>query len=59
MDCPICKNESQLLMNIEGYLSGTFYDVFTCDVCKCHHMDLTQIDKKIYNEIYKNPQEVP
>lgn len=58
MKCPICGSKSRLIHNIEGYVQWTFYDIYACDTCDCHHMDMEKVDFSIYDKIYKNPSSV-
>jgi len=58
MRCPICGSKSNFVRNIEGYIQWTFYDIYACNVCDCHHMDIDKVDFSIYDKIYKNPNSV-
>lgn len=55
--CVICGNEkSDYLDTILWYDNRSYFDVYWCNICFCHHMDMKQIDKSIYDKIYKNPE---
>lgn len=58
MHCPICGSKSEFIQNVEGYVQWTFYDIYVCNFCDCHHMDMHKVDFSIYDKIYKNPDSV-
>ena len=52
MICPICKKKSYFLQNIEWYIKWNFYDIYKCKECLCHHINMEDISKESYEEIY-------
>lgn len=59
ISCIVCGNEnSQFLDNILWYDNESRFDVYKCNECKCHHMNIKEIDKSIYDKIYADPKKV-
>lgn len=58
MKCPICKDNSGKIWNIEWYIPKSFYNIYHCKNCDCNHMDMARLNKNIYNEIYSNPEKI-
>ena len=56
MKCVVCKSQDcKLIMkNHNGYVKGTFYDIFKCNECDTHFIDITKLNKKVYEDIYSS-----
>lgn len=55
MKCKICKSDSRLVFEkMNGYIEGTFFDIYECDNCDCQFVKLDEsIDlEDSYNKIY-------
>ena len=59
MKCFICNNKSDLLGNIEGYVEGTFFNIYKCLNCDFLFSDPHYSEGKIYDLIYRNAILVP
>jgi len=53
--CPICHKTTNAVVlneNFFGYLSGTFFPIFSCKDCKHQYTDLTTNVETLYEKIY-------
>lgn len=53
--CRICQSvdTNQLTDKCNGYIEGTFYNVFHCNTCSAHFTDVTQDNKNLFDEMYE------
>lgn len=54
--CIICENSQISLVkkNYPGYVDGTFFDIYTCNICNTNFVQTESIDENIYDLIYSN-----
>lgn len=56
MKCMVCDSEDVKLIfkKHQGYVKGTYYDIFKCLNCGTHFIDKFKLDKKVYDQIYSS-----
>jgi len=58
--CSLCKSQARLVFTqCEGYIKGSFFDIFSCDSCNTQWAVPMDIDTPVYEWIYKNIAYVP
>lgn len=61
LSCPICQNDRtrEIHGSFPGYVKGSSYHVFTCDVCCTQYAGVDDSADAIYNLIYNHGDVVP
>lgn len=64
MECKFCNNKMEKIGDkVQGYIEGTFFDVYQCDSCNLQQADIQEKFEKeyanIYERIYKNSSILP
>lgn len=57
--CIACNGVIKKDGKIEGYIQGTFYEVYSCEKCQTKFADPHKVDTVVYEYIYKNSADAP
>lgn len=58
--CKICNSNAKLVTKAhQGYMQGSFFDVYHCSSCNTSFVDDQDFSTDIYQLIYSNPEQTP